>query len=225
MAGPTIPSTTTRTWSRNPDFTIDYEGWSAYGVTGGVKDGMFCGEYYGPHRNEYDAGFGFNGMTFPAGDYFASFDAKSEAGFHRARCSRAEAPTRGSEPSTCRRPTRCSTTRCASVRRAVPVRRVPLPRRNAHRGAPHLLRRQRRPQGSPQGLRGRRRLLRRTRRPGVSRAPTATVGDTGVCIAVPRGNLAPERCEPAAVETSRFRSSRYELKRDVSGSGGPCGCS
>ncbi|HEX7589668.1 MAG TPA: glycoside hydrolase family 9 protein, partial [Demequinaceae bacterium] len=66
---------------RNPDFTIDYEGWSAYGVTGGVEDGMFCGEYFGPHRNEYDAGFGFNGMSFPAGDYFASFDAKSEVGF------------------------------------------------------------------------------------------------------------------------------------------------
>ncbi len=66
---------------RNPDFTIDYEGWSAYGVTGAAKDGVFCGEYFGPHQNEYDAGFGFNGMTFPAGDYFASFDAMGEVGF------------------------------------------------------------------------------------------------------------------------------------------------
>src|SRR5512143_2347329 len=62
----------------NPDFTIDYEGWSAYGVTGAAKDGVFCGEYFGPHQNEYDAGFGFNGMTFPAGEYFASFDVKAE---------------------------------------------------------------------------------------------------------------------------------------------------
>jgi endoglucanase len=66
---------------RNPDFTIDYEGWSAYGVTGAAEGGVFCGEYFGPHQNEYDAGFGFNGMTFPAGDYFASFDAKSEVAF------------------------------------------------------------------------------------------------------------------------------------------------
>ena len=66
---------------RNPDFTIDYDGWSAYGVTGAAKDGVFCGEYFGPHRNEYDAGFGFNGMTFPAGEYFASFDAMSEVAF------------------------------------------------------------------------------------------------------------------------------------------------
>jgi len=65
----------------NPDFTIDYNGWSAYGVTGAAKDGVFCGEYFGPHQNEYDAGFGFNGMVFPAGEYFASFDAKSEVAF------------------------------------------------------------------------------------------------------------------------------------------------
>lgn len=63
---------------RNPAFDTDFEGWSAYGLTGDVKDGVFCGAYTGPHANEYDAGFGFNGMTLPAGDYFASFDAKAD---------------------------------------------------------------------------------------------------------------------------------------------------
>ncbi len=42
---------------------------------------MYCGDYSGPHVNEYDAGIGFNGMTLPAGDYFASFDAMADVPF------------------------------------------------------------------------------------------------------------------------------------------------
>ncbi len=64
---------------RNPAFDADIEGWSAYGISGAVEDGVYCGGYSGPHVNEYDAGIGFNGMVLPAGDYFASFDAKADA--------------------------------------------------------------------------------------------------------------------------------------------------
>ncbi len=66
---------------RNPSFTTDYDGWSAYGVSGGVENGQFCGGYFGPHIHDYDAGFGFNNIVLPAGDYFASFDASSELGY------------------------------------------------------------------------------------------------------------------------------------------------
>ncbi len=63
---------------KNPAFDTDFQGWSAYGLAGEVADGVYCGGYSGPNANEYDSGFGFNGMVLPAGDYFASFDAKAD---------------------------------------------------------------------------------------------------------------------------------------------------
>jgi len=63
---------------KNPAFDTDTQGWSAYGLAGAIDGGVYCGGYSGPHINEYDAGFGFNGMVLPAGDYFASFEAMAD---------------------------------------------------------------------------------------------------------------------------------------------------
>jgi len=65
----------------NSSFVSNYDGWSAYGITGGVEDGVFCGEFVGPHFNEWNAGFGFNHLSLPVGDYFISFDSKSSLPF------------------------------------------------------------------------------------------------------------------------------------------------
>jgi len=66
---------------KNSTFDTGFEGWSAYGLSGDVADGIYCGSYTGPNKNDYDSGFGFTGVVLPAGDYFASFDAKADVPF------------------------------------------------------------------------------------------------------------------------------------------------
>ncbi len=203
----------------NPDFTIDYEGWSAYGVTGGVKDGMFCGEYFGPHRNEYDAGFGFNGMTFPAGDYFASFDAKSEVAFiakvQQSGGAYARLGTLNVPPS--------DTMQHYEMRFSsdVPFQygeyhfHVGTPVEGPHTFCVDNVVLKVHPKDYlvggdfTDGL-----------GPWSVAGAEATVGDTGVCLAVPGGTSAPEDVSLSLSNVAIPKFS-YELTRDVSGTGAP----
>ncbi|MGC4175052.1 glycoside hydrolase family 9 protein [Demequina sp.] len=65
----------------NGNFAADVAPWSAYGHTGAVTDGAYCGTVTAPLANPWDAGFGYNNLELPAGTYEFSFDASTTGSF------------------------------------------------------------------------------------------------------------------------------------------------
>src|SRR5690606_26278012 len=62
---------------RNGDFSNGTAGWGAYGHTGDVVEGQYCGTVNGPVAQVYDAGLTYDGLELPAGDYVLSFDVST----------------------------------------------------------------------------------------------------------------------------------------------------
>lgn len=65
----------------NGNFGAGVAPWSAYGHTGAVDDGAYCGTVAGPLADPWSAGLGQNDIQLPAGDYEFSFDASTTGSF------------------------------------------------------------------------------------------------------------------------------------------------
>ncbi|MES1171509.1 MAG: carbohydrate binding domain-containing protein, partial [Actinomycetota bacterium] len=65
----------------NGNFASGVAPWGAYGHTGAVTDGAYCGTVNGALADPWSAGLGNNGLELPAGDYEFSFDASTSGTF------------------------------------------------------------------------------------------------------------------------------------------------